>query len=456
MQSELNAVWKVQTACAGFLNALFREVLCFDPQFHLPFLLLPCLIADSSLAVAITTSQIDPVTDSSFFSVQALSTPVRFLQSALNIFGKPDEARCAIFQEIKAAPLDPAVASMADWEKFERIMVVVNRDSHDPVAGWKATIPPLIGTWANIKDFGELDLSSNQIPTEHLDKLDLLLVQMAKMRKSIIQDLKSGNPAIDHLAEFAKALNDADRTMDEILLVCAGNGEFWQKDKSLQSLAHWMLTLAGPLKSANRLLRGLKAIEQHPIKDIFSQDLWREQMRFYAEMKIDIINDVPNDVFIRGDRLNLRVAILNLVKNALHFASKEASHASSKGRVTIHAFLEDGKVVIAVSDNGPGIPAHLLDKDADSHEPRLYRYGTTERKGGTGQGLADVRFSVKDADGSIEVNSIISHEIPAESQEPGTTFTIRFPARVSDGTWVDPDKAQPASPHKINPTLPAA
>ena len=71
-------------------------------------------------------------------------------------------------------------------------------------------------------------------------------------------------------------------------------------------------------------------------------------------------------------------------------------------------------VALRVSDNGPGIPEHLLDR---IFEP----YFTTKAPGkGTGLGLAIVRRLVLQARGAIH---LFSH--PGE----GTVFTVYVPLR---------------------------
>jgi len=94
----------------------------------------------------------------------------------------------------------------------------------------------------------------------------------------------------------------------------------------------------------------------------------------------------------------------NLIDNALDAVSQE-------GRVLVTARAEGAKVVVRVSDDGPGIPAEVRSRIFDP-------FFTTKPIGqGTGLGLDIVRRLVDRNEGSIEVES-----------EPGrTVFRVALP-----------------------------
>ncbi|RMH51627.1 MAG: sensor histidine kinase [Alphaproteobacteria bacterium] len=78
-----------------------------------------------------------------------------------------------------------------------------------------------------------------------------------------------------------------------------------------------------------------------------------------------------------GDRALLGQALANLIENALR-------HTPAGTRITLSLALEDGRAVIAVADDGPGIPAHERDKVLR----RLYRLERSRSTPGNGLGLA--------------------------------------------------------------------
>jgi two-component system sensor histidine kinase CreC len=84
---------------------------------------------------------------------------------------------------------------------------------------------------------------------------------------------------------------------------------------------------------------------------------------------------------LRGERVLLREALVNLLQNALDFSP-------AGGAVTLRGVAEDGRVKFRVEDDGPGVPDYALPKVFDRFYS-LPRPGT-ERKS-TGLGLALVR-----------------------------------------------------------------
>jgi signal transduction histidine kinase len=88
-----------------------------------------------------------------------------------------------------------------------------------------------------------------------------------------------------------------------------------------------------------------------------------------------VIGDRP--LLITGDRDLLFDAVANLVDNAI-------KHGREAGQVTVELNRSDGGAVIAVADDGPGIPA-----DERQHVfRRFYRLERSRRTPGNGLGLS--------------------------------------------------------------------
>lgn len=101
--------------------------------------------------------------------------------------------------------------------------------------------------------------------------------------------------------------------------------------------------------------------------------------------------------------------IANLIVNAQHALAEQPEPR----RITLATRAEPEAVVIAVSDNGPGVPAHLREK---IFEP----YFTTKPTGvGTGIGLSISKSVIEAHGGTIGLGT---------SEEGGAQFTIRLPA----------------------------
>ncbi|BAV06289.1 Histidine kinase-, DNA gyrase B-, and HSP90-like ATPase [Filimonas lacunae] len=99
----------------------------------------------------------------------------------------------------------------------------------------------------------------------------------------------------------------------------------------------------------------------------------------------------------------------NLIDNAL-----DAMEANGKGVLEITTGLEEGYAKVTITDNGPGIPADVMDR---LFEP----FFTTKDIGkGTGLGLDIVNNIVKQHKGLVKVTSVPQH----------TTFTVLLPVII--------------------------
>jgi signal transduction histidine kinase len=115
-------------------------------------------------------------------------------------------------------------------------------------------------------------------------------------------------------------------------------------------------------------------------------------------------------VFVRGDRLFLRQAVINILHNAVKFTPVG-------GTISLFVSREgQSKAVLSISDNGPGIsPVHwplVFD--------RFYRVDPAragENKG-AGLGLSIARWAVHSHDGEIALSN---------APGGGCTFSIRLP-----------------------------
>jgi len=161
--------------------------------------------------------------------------------------------------------------------------------------------------------------------------------------------------------------------------------------------------------------RGRDDIAKERVKVASVAEHVAETVRGRAEQrKVNVAIEVPRDVAVVADPDGLERAILNLVDNAIKYGSEG-------GRVTVSAAKSEGRVIITVSDDGPGIePKHL---------PRLFERfyrvdpGRSRAHGGAGLGLSIVKHLVEAMDGSIEVTSEVGR---------GARFVVSLPA--SGGT----------------------
>jgi signal transduction histidine kinase len=147
-----------------------------------------------------------------------------------------------------------------------------------------------------------------------------------------------------------------------------------------------------------------------PIEDLFGRVLARHGHE--AEQKgVALVADVGSGAeLVTGDPMRLEQAFQNLAANALR-------HTPRGGRVALNATLQDGRVVVTVSDTGSGIAPEHLPHVFD----RFYKVdpSRTAQNAGSGLGLSIVKAIFERHGATIAVKSL--------AQE-GTTFTVTFPS----------------------------
>jgi len=114
-------------------------------------------------------------------------------------------------------------------------------------------------------------------------------------------------------------------------------------------------------------------------------------LRYQVSEKIQLEAVVAEDLDCALPRDRLRQALLNLVLNAVHALGQ------GPGKVGISARKQDGRLVIEVTDDGPGFPPDVVESG-----PRPF---VTRREGGTGLGLAIVRRLALDLGGTVSLEN---------------------------------------------------
>lgn len=130
-------------------------------------------------------------------------------------------------------------------------------------------------------------------------------------------------------------------------------------------------------------------------------------------------NDLPDSIGAECDGRQISQALTNLLKNATEsVAEAQANKPDLKGKVTFSMMeQEDGNIVVAVNDNGLGLPKNLSGKLTDPY--------VTTREKGTGLGLAIVSKIMQDHDGYIDITD-------NTNEEGGATAKLIFPKKVGN------------------------
>ena len=139
-------------------------------------------------------------------------------------------------------------------------------------------------------------------------------------------------------------------------------------------------------------------------------DLAEQSIRDYRHRfpEREWIDGIQPGCAITGDPFLLNLLVSNLLDNALKYSPKE-------GAVTLTLTKEGAHTLLAVKDNGPGIP----DEEKRKIFGKFYRSGqeTTRQTKGTGLGLYLCRKIAADHKASIKV---------ADNSPTGSIFTVIF------------------------------
>jgi signal transduction histidine kinase len=131
-----------------------------------------------------------------------------------------------------------------------------------------------------------------------------------------------------------------------------------------------------------------------------------------ANPTVKLVNSVPDDVTVRADPDQLARVFVNLMKNARE-ALEAQNGSSADATVEVNLTERDGSLVVAVSDNGPGLAPR-------ARENLFVAFEGSARAGGTGLGLAIARELTEAHGGTLTY-------VP---QESGTRFEVTLPAAI--------------------------
>lgn len=147
------------------------------------------------------------------------------------------------------------------------------------------------------------------------------------------------------------------------------------------------------------------------------------------EKGIDYGIEAPQRFDVEADGEKLQRILINLLSNAFKFTP-------SGGRILLSLRDEADTMVIAVQDNGPGIPAHL--REAVFERFRQVEGGAHRHFGGTGLGLAIVREFTELHGGSVSA---------LEAPGGGALFVVRLPLHAPVGVVMQ------SVPGRVDPVI---
>jgi signal transduction histidine kinase len=246
-------------------------------------------------------------------------------------------------------------------------------------------------------ELGRLSLSFNQMLAE-LEQANLGLKTTLDSQRRFVADasheLRTPLTAIRTNVEFLARVPGA-RSEDRVEAL-----------RDVLTELRLMESLVGDLLALARL----EAASARPAKRTFRldhmlADVHRDALRMAGNGVEVRLGPLP-EVWVSGDRDDLRRAVWNLVDNALKY--------TRAGKVELRLRAEDGVAELSVCDTGIGIAESHLDHVFD----RFWRAPSVRGMAGSGLGLAITRWVAQAHKGTISVESVVGH---------GTTFLLTLP-----------------------------
>jgi Mg2+-importing ATPase len=232
------------------------------------------------------------------------------------------------------------------------------------------------------------------------------------------------NKTLDRLessfAELRRFTADASHELRTPLTAIRAVGEVALREDSPGALRDTVGSMLEEAAHMNQLIERLLLLAQAdhdtlavrltatPVRDVVldvadSLSVVAAEMSQRLEMR-DVL-----DVTAAADDALLRLALMNLVQNAIRYSPRGKT-------IWLRAMARGGDAVVEVVDEGPGIPKEHHSRVFE----RFYRVDKSRSRadGGAGLGLAIVRWAAERMNGTVELESEVGH---------GSVFRLRLP-----------------------------
>ncbi|WP_243399041.1 sensor histidine kinase [Cryobacterium zongtaii] len=287
-----------------------------------------------------------------------------------------------------AVPLLTGIVALLTWIVVGRALAPVERMRREVDTVTATNLERRINDPGRDDEIGRLAHTMNSM----LDRLDTSQRAQRQFVSDASHELRSPLASLRQYAEVAQAHPDR-VNLDDLSEAVLDEGD------RLERLVAGMLLLARV--SERRATATGTAVD---LDDL----ILAEARRLRDTMALSVDSSGVGAARVHGDQNLLGQVVRNLVDNA-------AQHAS--GRVSLSLGLVDGQALLAVEDDGHGVPPGERDRVFE----RFVRLDESRARasGGTGLGLAIVRESVQAHGGTVRI---------VDSALGGARFEVRVPA----------------------------
>lgn len=246
------------------------------------------------------------------------------------------------------------------------------------------------------------------VAVERGDELGRLSRAMERMRKGVIQrdeQLRLMLAQVAHeirnplggLELFASAAMETDDPHERRQLLTRVRREI----QGLNGIINDFLSFARPLHAESRL---------HDLRDPIRDAVEMVMLSIRQNGESLELHLPPDPLMGLADPDHVKRMVLNLLQNAAHAGNT----------IRLSAWWHNGEVVVAVADDGPGVPGELRE--------RIFEPFVTDKEQGAGLGLAIVQRLMEVNGGRVELanGSGPSDPWPSELDRVGAEFRLYF------------------------------
>ncbi|WP_321469533.1 HAMP domain-containing sensor histidine kinase [Halarcobacter sp.] len=266
----------------------------------------------------------------------------------------------------------------------------------------------------NLKNINSTTLSKRLTTSQKQDEINMLAIEI----NSLLERLEI---SFEKINQFS---SDASHELKTPLTIIRGEIEITlRKDrdsseykKSLQTCLNEVMIIQQTIDDL--LFLAKKENTSNNLEDVYIDEITFEavkELKPFANIRAIDLKTQINDVFqVKGYSKLLKIAIKNILKNAITYSYKESS-------VEIKNSIENGNYVITISDKGIGIPKDEQKKIFE----KFYRTDKSRNKesGGTGLGMSIVEKITKLHNAKIELSS---------EEKKGTTVKFIFKGNIDE------------------------
>ncbi|MDN3718276.1 ATP-binding protein [Roseibium salinum] len=236
-----------------------------------------------------------------------------------------------------------------------------------------------------------------------LKELNTRLVEEIQERRRIERALARSSRLAAVGEMSAAVVHELSQPLSALRMFVAGTRKFLDKGdtqtaaENLDEIDSLQLRMASLTQELKRFARpGESRIEKIDLRESVRTAEKIVRPRF-EETGVALRLDLPEEP-LEAETAPLRIEqiLVNLLRNGADAAASE-----DEGIVSLRAGLQDGHVVLTISDNGPGIPEDLRERIFDPF------FSTKSSSGGMGLGLAISMRLAEDLGGTLSVSANI-------------------------------------------------